>query len=477
VLEGRRSKACKCRAAQENIVLSDREAPVVFLPVKGVPDMLRTVLEQAAGSFEQAVLRALPAAVYTTDATGRITFYNDAAAEMWGLRPELGTAKFCGSWKLYWPDGRAMAHDECPMALALKTQKPNRGNEAIAERPDGTRVPFVAYPTPLFDTLGNLIGAVNMLVDLGDRRLNEQRLISIVESSDDAIVSKDLNGIIATWNKGAERIFGYAASEIVGKSILTLIPPSHHSEEHQILSRIRNGERIEHYETVRRRKDGSTIDVSLTVSPLRDAQGIIVGASKIARDITERKMLQAQQALLVGEMKHRVKNTLATVQAIATQSMRHIPRTDWSGFLGRLQALASAHDLLTNENWNRASLHDIVQQVITPFDSRRFDIEGPRIWLSASHSLTLVMALHELATNAAKYGALSTDSGRVRLSWRVAGSEPGSVVDMEWQESGGPAATPPEHKGFGSMLLERTLDKSTTTYGPDGFKCAWQLTL
>jgi PAS domain S-box-containing protein len=457
--------------------VSDREAPVVFLPVKSVPDVLRTVVEQAAGTFEQAILRALPAAVYTTDADGRITFYNDAAAEMWGCRPELGTARFCGSWKLYWPDGRPMAHDECPMAVALKTQKPNRGNEAIAERPDGTRVPFVAYPTPLFDTLGKLIGAVNMLVDFGDRRLSEQRLVAIVESSDDAIISKDLNGIIATWNKGAERIFGYEASEIVGKSILTLIPPSHHGEEHQILSRIRNGERIEHYETVRKRKDGSTIDISLTVSPLRDHYGRIVGASKIARDITERKQLQAQQALLVGEMKHRVKNTLATVQAIASQSMRDIPPSHWNAFLGRLQALASAHDLLTNENWNRASLHDIVQQVITPFDRQRFDVEGPRIWLSASHSLALVMVLHELATNAAKYGALSNDSGRVRLSWRISGDGPGAVLGMAWQESGGPAATQPEHKGFGSTLLERTLDNAVTHYGADGFACEWQLTL
>jgi PAS domain S-box-containing protein len=457
--------------------LSDRETPVVFVPVKGVPDMLRTVLEQAAGSFEQAVLRALPAAIYTTDAAGRITFFNDAAAELWGCRPELGTNRFCGSWKLYWADGRPMRHDECPMAVALKTQKPNRGSEAIVERPDGTRVPIVAYPTPLFDTLGNLIGAVNMLIDVGERRLNEQRLVSIVESSDDAIVSKDLNGIIGTWNRGAERIFGYEASEIVGKSILTLIPPSHHSEEHQILSRIRNGERIEHYETVRKRKDGTIIDISLTVSPLRDAQGRIVGASKIARDITERKLLQAQQALLVGEMKHRVKNTLATVQAIASQSMRHIPRSDWGAFVGRLQALASAHDLLTNENWNRASLHDVVQQVVTPFDLQRFDVDGPKCWLPASYSLTLVMALHELATNAAKYGALSNDSGRVHLSWRVSGSGTGSVVDMAWRESGGPAAAPPEHKGFGSMLLERTLDKSATTYGPGGIACSWQLTL
>src|SRR4029077_5073869 len=139
----------------------------------------------------------------------------------------------------------------------LKTKKPNRGNEAIAERPDGARDPFLAYATPLFDAFGTLIGAVNMLVDLGERRLMEQRLFAIVESSDDAIVSKNRHGISGTWNKGAERLFGYEAAEIVGKSILTLIPPEHRDEEGTILARIRNGDRIEHYQTVSRRKDRS----------------------------------------------------------------------------------------------------------------------------------------------------------------------------------------------------------------------------
>ena len=445
------------------------------VPFETMQDVLRTVL--GGGSFEQAVLRTLPAAIYTTDAAGRITFFNDAAAELWGCRPELGKSTFCGSWKLYWPDGKPMAHDECPMAMALKTRKADRGDEAIAERPDGTRVPFLAYPTPLFDAFGNLIGAVNMLVDMSERQLIEQRLVSIVESSDDAIVSKNLDGIIRSWNRGAERLFGYTASEIIGKSILTIIPTSHHAEEHDILSRIRSGERIEHYETVRRRKDGSLVDISLTVSPLRDPQGRIVGASKIARDITERKQAQMQQALLVGEMKHRVKNTLATVKAIASQSMRNVPRSDWNAFLGRIQALATAHDLLTNENWNRALLHDIIQQVILPFDAQRFDIGGPKVWLSASHSLTLVMAVHELATNAAKYGALSTENGRVSLEWRVVSGGEGSYVTLSWRERGGPPAVEPANKGFGSMLLERTLDDVITRYGPDGFACEWRLAL
>ena len=111
-------------------------------------------------------MQGLPTAVYTTDADGRITFYNEAAAELWGVRPELGKSEFCGSWKLFWPDGTPLPHDECPMALSLKERRPIRGMEAIAERPDGTRVPFIPYPTPLFDAAGVLIGGVNTLVDI-----------------------------------------------------------------------------------------------------------------------------------------------------------------------------------------------------------------------------------------------------------------------------------------------------------------------
>jgi len=251
----------------------------------------------------QDMLNALPAAVYATDAEGRITFYNDAAAELWGRSPELGSTQFCGSWKLYWPDGRPMPHDQCPMAVALRTGRPVRAIEAVAERPDGTRVSFLPYPTPLFDDSGTVVGGVNMLLDITDRKVNElatQRLAAIVESSADAIVSKDLDGVITSWNAGAQRIFGYRPEEVIGKSITILIPADKQNEEPGILKRIRRGERIEHYETVRLRKDGSLIDISLSVSPLKDAAGRIVGASKIARDITERKQAEARQALLAS---------------------------------------------------------------------------------------------------------------------------------------------------------------------------------
>src|SRR5215467_8378696 len=118
------------------------------------------------GLFREAI-EALPASVYMTDAEGRLIFYNEAAVALWGCRPELGESKFCGSWKLYWPDGRHLPHDECPMAMALHQRRAIRGMEAIAERPDGTRVAFIPYPTPLFDATGRLTGAINILVELG----------------------------------------------------------------------------------------------------------------------------------------------------------------------------------------------------------------------------------------------------------------------------------------------------------------------
>ena len=230
------------------------------------------------------LLQALPAAVYTTDARGRITFYNAAAEALWGCCPELGKSEWCGSWRLYWPDGRPMPHGECPMAIALKEKRPIRGAEALAERPDGTRIPFLAYPTPLFDDTGSLTGAVNTLIDISERKQAEytaKQFSAIVESSDDAIVSKDLNGTVCTWNPGAERLFGYTAEEIIGKPITILIPPDRRDEEVRILERLRNGERIDHYETVRQRKDGSLVEISLTVSPIKDARGRIIGASKM----------------------------------------------------------------------------------------------------------------------------------------------------------------------------------------------------
>ena len=298
------------------------------------------------------LLELLPVAVYMTDAQGRITFFNEAAADLWGHRPQLGNDLWCGSWRLFWPDGRALPHDECPMAVTLKEGWPVRGAEAIAERPDGTRIRFLPYPTPLRDASGQLIGAINLLADATERHqadLESARLASIVASSDDAIISKTLDGRITSWNAGATRIFGYKAEEMIGEPITRIIPLELHAKETQILAKLKRGERIDHYETVRVTKEGRLVDISLTVSPLRDKSGNVIGASKVGCDVTERKQAEKLQRLLVDELNHRVKNTLATIQAIASQSLHHAksPADFVSGFTGRLQALARTHDLLT----------------------------------------------------------------------------------------------------------------------------------
>src|SRR5262245_49811610 len=214
-----------------------------------VPDLLRQVVAGLAGEGElfRTVLDVLPVAIYITDAAGRITYYNEAAAALWGHRPKIGESEWCGSWKLFWPDGRPLPHDQCPMAMALVQRRPIRGLEAVAERPDGSRVPFLPFPTPLYDSSGVLVGAVNMLLDLSDRKraeAYERRLAAIVEDSDDAIVSADLDGTIISWNRGAERLLGCAADEVIGKPIALFIPPDRQGEEITILDRIRRGEHI-----------------------------------------------------------------------------------------------------------------------------------------------------------------------------------------------------------------------------------------
>jgi PAS domain S-box-containing protein len=241
------------------------------------------------------LLLALPAAVYTTDREGRITLFNDQAAALWGRRPDIGKDLWCGSWRIFRPDGTPLPHDQCPMAAALHEGRSVESQEIVIERPDGTRVCVLPYPEPLRDASGEIVGAVNMLVDITDRKQAEEarsRLAAIVESSNDAVIAQGLDGTITSWNKGAERIFGYAAEEIVGRRITTLAAPGSSDDPLAILERIRQGERVEHYETLRRTKDGRNICVSLTVSPVTDTAGRIIGASKIARDITEQKRLE-----------------------------------------------------------------------------------------------------------------------------------------------------------------------------------------
>ncbi|MGQ2906010.1 MAG: PAS domain-containing sensor histidine kinase [Neoaquamicrobium sediminum] len=312
------------------------------------------------------LLDALPAAVYTTDAEGRITFFNRAAIEMAGRTPHIGDM-WCVSWRLFNTDGSPLPHGQCPMAVALKEKRPVRGAEAVVERPDGTRVPFIPYPTPLHDADGTLIGAINMLVD-----------------------------------------------------------------------------------------------------------------------ITERKQAENRQKTLIDELNHRVKNTLATVQSLATQTARNAESVaDYhSRFEARLLALSRAHNLLTRHHWGATPLDALAREVLLPAagtSTDRISIVGAPVEIDTRVALGLTMALNELATNALKYGALSGETGSLSLTWETQRNSSGSLLlNLNWRERGGPSVLPPLRRGLGSRLMERCIERDLggefdLAFNSDGVLCQFSV--
>jgi PAS domain S-box-containing protein len=622
----------------------------------------------------------LPVAVYTTDKVGRLTYYNRAAAALWGREPELGTAEWCSSWKLLALDGTPAAHDNRPLTVAMGEQRPVRGVETTAERPDGSRVAFLPYHTPSFDADGNYTGAVSVLMDITERKeadelfrrqaqrletlnkiartiareLDQERVVqmvtdiatelsgakfgaffynmidaqgesyvlytlsgapreafekfgmprntqvfdptfkgegvirsddirkdarygkmaphhgmptghlpvvsylavpvigrsgevhgglffghdqpamfkaeteeliagiaahaaiaienarlhaaaqteithrrraeqaaqslaAIVQDCDDAILTKDLDGNITSWNVGAQRLFGYAPEEIVGRPVTVLIPEHRLDEEPSILGRIRAGLRVDHYETVRRRKDGSEVEISITVSPVRNADGEIIGASKIARDITERRRAQEKQKLVLREMDHRVKNLFALAGGVVTMSARSARSAAElaTDVRDRLGALARAHDLTVanpSDDGSRSeaptTLHALIRAIVAPYErdaargERRFVIRGPDAPLSREAATSFALLIHEFATNAAKYGALLEPDGQVVIDC----AEDGSRFHLTWEERGGPPVVRrTDGEGFGSMLARGTVKgqlggEISREWKPEGLK-------
>jgi PAS domain S-box-containing protein len=408
-------------------------------------------------------------------------------------------------------------------------------------------------------------------------------LSAIITSSSDAIISKNLDGIIASWNPAAERVFGYTPQEIIGKSIRLLIPQDRQDEEDEILATIQAGRTVSNFETVRVHKDGTAIPIMVTVSPVHDDSGKIVGASKIVRDIsqeqesqqrlrqsetqfkaladnipqlawmsdpngqifwynkrwyeytgadeattlghgwrsvhhpehearatehflnslkkgeiwedtfplrgkngkfrwflsrahpirgedgeiqmwfgtntdvTDQKQREEQIQLLLGEVNHRAKNMLTLVQAIARQTMAS-GENFMDRFAARLRSLASSQDLLVSSGWRGARVEDIMNSQLAhleDFIGTRIILEGPHVRLTSAAAQSLGMALHELATNAGKYGALSNDTGRVDIRWNVRQEDGTNRFEISWTESGGPPVLAPERRGFGSTVIER----------------------
>ena len=415
------------------------------------------------------MIEALPAAVSVADVSGRLTYFNRAAEALWGRRPP-SDARWSDAWRLLWPDGSPISPDDHPMALAIKGGRPLGGVELVVEREDGTCIPVMAFATPVRDEDGSILGSVITVVELGERKLSSlatQRLAAIVENSDDAILTKDLDGIITSWNGGAQRLFGYRAEEVIGKPVTILIPPDRVDEEPRILAAIRAGQRVDHYETVRRRKDGSLVDISLTVSPLKGLDGEIVGASKIARDITERRAAEERQELLLREMGHRVKNLFSIANGIVALSARSADSAEALArdIQGRLTALAKAQALTMPgrqpEEPAPTSLQFLIRTLAEPYDypsvegRSRFSIAGDDIEIAPEPLSGIALAIHELLTNAAKHGALSSDEGRIE----IACARDAERFSLDWRETGGPAiAGTPAEEGFGSLLTRMTIE-------------------
>ena len=276
--------------------IQDGEVVGISCIARDITERIKTEEALRLGeSRYRELIQALPAAVYTTDERGRITLYNEAAVTLWGREPKVGKDLWCGSWKIYRPDGTPLPLDECPMAVTLREGRPIRGKEIVIERPDGTRRHVLPHPEAMRNAQGMVIGGINMLVDITDRKQAERAMVhlaAIVMSSEDAIISQNLQGIVTSWNGAAERLYGYTAEEMIGQPVSQLIPLALQNEETGNLERIGRGESMDPYETIRLRKDGSAFPISMTVSPLIDLHGKIIGASKIARNITDQKRVE-----------------------------------------------------------------------------------------------------------------------------------------------------------------------------------------
>lgn len=339
------------------------------------------------------------------------------------------------------------------------------------QRPDGTRYRIAIGLQPVPNRAGRTVAVLCCPFTAGEdlsMRLMLARHAAIIQNSDDAILSKDLNGIITSWNPGAERIFGYTAAEAMGKPVAMLIPAGRENEEPEILARLRRGERMDHYETMRQRKNGELIHISLTVSPIRAPDGTIVGASKIARDITEQQRARDRQELLIREINHRVNNVFAITNAIVALST---PFASSAQALSRavrerLDALSRAQRLsrpgLADDNLASAAttLDALVDTIAKPYESnvpaaaRRIRFSGPDVAVTGGAVSNMALVIHEFAANAAKYGALSQPGGSVDLTWR----RDGATIALIWSERDGPAiAAPPATTGFGTLISRRVM--------------------
>ena len=429
-------------------------------------------LEQVLRASDD-ILEKLPVAVCVCDLEGRIVQYNNRAVEIWGRTPRPGQTHeaFSAQTRFYNQTGEHLS--ESGLRKVLRTGQAIRSEEMVIDQPDGKRIAVLLNVDPLLDARGEMVGVVNCFQDITERkqvheelarsqqdlRQQQERWNATYEHAAIGIVEIDAEGRFLRVNESICDITGLTREELLGWRLFARTHPDDRDVDEELYQRQVKGE-IGFYSVEKRfvRKDGRVIWCSIRSSTVRGPDGKFLYGVRVVQDVTARKEADERQKLLMDELNHRVKNTLATVQSLATQTARGTdsPEEFRRAFEGRLISLSHAHDQLTRHHWTSADLRAIVAGATAPYaGEHQISLAGDDVTVRPRVALTLGMVFHELTTNAVKYGALSSPEGRIGVTWRVihAPSQP-PLLWIEWRERGGPPVTAPVRQGFGSRFIE-----------------------
>ena len=455
------------------------------------PPLLDTILRAS-----ESLIDVLPVATFVCDAQGTILHYNCRAVEIWGREPKPGDTHefFSAKSKYYEADGTPT--QTSLLSTVLATGLPVRDIERRVERPDGSTIVVAVNIEPLCNARGELVGAVHCMVDVSDRgrmtaaleesrrhaREQEQRLAATYEHAAIGIAEVTPDGHFVRVNEAICAITGRSREELMGGKLFRFTHPDDVDADREAFRKQAAGE-LQFYSIEKRfrRPDGREIWIAVRSSPVRSADGSLLYFVRVVQDINERKQAELRQKLLVDELNHRVKNTLATVQSLASQTAGSTanPKDFSIAFEGRLIALSKAHDQLTRHHWENAELRELLSGSLAPYAAaapERIVLRGEDLVLRPRAVLTLAMAVHELTTNAAKYGALSLSGGSVEVRWEPLQTDGRKILRLEWRESGGPEVKVPTRRSFGSRLIEGSIraelnGTAQLTYAPEGLRC------
>jgi PAS domain S-box-containing protein len=457
-----------------------RNAVSPILDESGKPDSILAVSIDITGyktaqeelreseALKSSILDAALDCIVSIDVDSRVIEWNPAAAQTFGYARDAALGQDLAELIIppEYRDGhrRGMAHylatGEGPVL--------NRRVELEALRADASRFPVELTISPIGG--GERPRFTAYLRDLtlskqaeAAQRESEQRLRLTYEHAFTSIAEVDASGRFLRVNEQLSSITGYSRDELMQMTFTDITHPDDLRVDLDQFRRQMAGE-IDAYALEKRyvHKDGHSIWVELSASRVDDVNGKPLYGIRVARDITGRKRAEEHQRLLINELNHRVKNTLTTVQSIVFQTLRNAPTPAdaQTALASRLIALSKAHDVLTQESWEAAGLHQIVAEAMEPFRAQgenRIKVVGPQVRLPPSMALAVAMALQELATNAVKYGALSNETGKVEIHWSLDGTSGPAHLHLRWEESGGPPVRPPSRRGFGTRLIERSL--------------------